>query len=83
MSRSTVERLLELPGPPVYRRPAKGSALDTFADEIAAMLEDTPKVAATVILERLRPLGYGEGITVLKDRLTQVRPLLSAAKSSH
>jgi transposase len=81
MSRNTVDRLLELDGPPAHRQAAKGSALDAFADEIVAMLEDNPKVAATVILERLRPLGYEGGITVRKDRLTQVRPLLSAAKS--
>jgi transposase len=81
MSRNTVERLLELDAPPVYRRPAKGSALDAFADEIAAMLEENLKVAATVVLERLRLLGYGGGITVLKDRLAQLRPLLMAAKS--
>jgi transposase len=81
MSRNTVERLLALNEPPRYSRPAKGSALDPFADAIAAMLEENPKAAATVILERLRPLGYAGGITVLKDRLQQLRPLLVAAKS--
>lgn len=81
MSRNTVDRLLELAEPPLYRRPAKGSVLDEFADEIAAMLEGNPRVAATVILERLRPLGYSGGITVLKDRLAVLRPLLLAAKS--
>jgi hypothetical protein len=81
MSRNTVDRLLELEEPPVYRRPPKGSALDEFAGEIAAMLEEHPGAPATVILERLRPLGYAGGITVLKDRLQQLRPLLLAAKS--
>ena len=81
MSRNTVDRLLELDDPPVYRRPPKGSALDSFVGEMAAMLEENPRVAATVILERLRPLGYSGGITVLKDRLQQLRPLLLAAKS--
>ena len=74
MSRNTVDRLLELDDPPVYRRPPKGSALDSFVGEMAAMLEENPRVAATVILERLRPLGYSGGITVLKDRLAQLRP---------
>jgi transposase len=81
MSRNTVDRLLELAEPPVYRRPPKGSALDEFGDEIAAMLEENPRAPATVILERLRPLGYAGGITVLKDRLQQLRPLLLAARS--
>jgi transposase len=81
MSRNTVDRLLELDVPPRYSRPAKGSALDPFADAIAAMLDENPKVSATVILERLRPLGYGGGITILKERLQLLRPLLLAAKS--
>jgi transposase len=81
MSRNTVDRLLELDEPPRYLRPGKGSSLDPFADAIAAMLDDNPKVSATVILERLRPMGYGGGITILKDRLQQIRPLLLAAKS--
>jgi transposase len=81
MSRNTVDRLLELDEPPRYLRPAKGSTLDPFADAIASMVEQNPKVSATVILERLRPLGYGGGITILKDRLQQIRPLLLAAKS--
>jgi transposase len=81
MSRNTVDRLLELDGPPRYSRPAKGSALDPHVDEIVAMLEENPRVAATVILERLRPLGYAGGVTVLKDRLAELRPLLVAARS--
>jgi len=43
MSRNTVDRLLELVVPPRYVRPAKGSALDPFIDEIVAMLEENPK----------------------------------------
>ena len=81
MSRNTVDRLLELPEPPVYRRRAKGSALDRFADEMAAMLAENPRAPATVVLERLRPLGYEGGISVLKDRLAQVQPSLLAGKS--
>ena len=34
-------------------------AVDGFADAIAAMLDDDPRVAATVIAQRLRPLGFG------------------------
>jgi hypothetical protein len=45
------------------------------------MLEENPKALATVILERLRPLGYASGITVLKERLVQLCPVMVAAKS--
>jgi transposase len=81
MSRNTVDRLLKLQEPPHYERPTSGSSLDLYVDDIVAMLEENPKVAATVILERLRPLGYGGGITVLKERVAKLRPVLHAARS--
>ena len=81
MSRNTVDRLLELEAPPHYERPSRGSALDAFEDDLVAMLGENPKAPATVILERLRPLGYGGGITVLKERLARLRPLMFAARS--
>lgn len=75
MSRNTVDRLLTLPEPPRYERPKKGSGLDPYVDDVVAMLQDNPKAPATVILERLRPLGYAGGITVLKERLGELRPM--------
>jgi transposase len=81
MSRNTVDRLLTLDEPPRYERARRGSALDRFDDDIVAMVAQNPKAPATVILERLRPLGYGGGITVLKARLAQLRPVLVAAQS--
>lgn len=81
MSRNTVDRLLELSEPPRYERALAGSALDDYMEPIVAMLEENPKVASTVILERLRPLGYGGGITVLKERVAKLRPVLKAARS--
>lgn len=81
MSRNTVDRLLSLEEPPHYERERKGSALDAFGDDLVAMLAEHPTAPATVILERLRPLGYTGGITVLKERLATMRPLLKAAKS--
>lgn len=81
MSRNTVDRLLSLEEPPRYERERKGSALDAFHDDLLALLAENPTAPATVILERLRPLGYSGGITVLKERLATMRPLLKAAKS--
>jgi transposase len=79
MSRNTVDRLLRLEEPPRYSRPAKGSALDEYEGAIMAMLEENPRVASTVILERLRPLGYRGGITVVKERVATLRaPLLES-----
>ena len=74
MSRNTVDRLLGLDEPPRYERVSRGSALDRFDDDIVAMLTENPKAPATVILERLRPLGYAGGITVLKERHVLAAP---------
>ena len=57
MSRNTVDRLLGLAEPPRYVRAPQGSQLDPFTERIAAMLDADPTVRATVIRERLRPLG--------------------------
>lgn len=81
MSRNTVERLLGLAEPPRYVRRPVGSQLDPFAERIAAMLASEPTVRATVIRERLRPLGYQGGITILKDHLASVRPGFLAARA--
>ena len=54
---------------------------DAFDDEIVSMLGQDPTVRATVIMERLRPLGYTGGITVLKEHLASLRPVMRTARS--
>lgn len=81
MSRNTVCRLLSLGEPPQYERVPPKSSLDEFTDDVVAMLEENPTVPSTVILERLRPLGYGGGITVLKQKVAKLRPAFRAARS--
>lgn len=81
MSRNTVARLLGLVEPPRYTRARRGSQLDAFGDDIAAMLDADPRVLATVIREHLRPLGYAGGISILKDHLAKVRPGFLAARA--
>jgi transposase len=81
MSRTTVHRLLSLAEPPRYRREPAGSRVDPFADAIAAMLAEDPRVPATVIAQRLRPLGFGGSVTILKDHLRRVRPTFAAARA--
>lgn len=81
MSRTTVIRLLRLPEPPRYLRPARGSQLDPFRAEIAAILDADPTVAATVVRERLQRAGYRGGITVLKEHLARERPAFLAARA--
>jgi transposase len=81
MSRPTVIRLLELRDPPCYAREPAGSKLDPHTDAVAAMLDDDPKVPATVILEHLRRDGYAGGITILKEHVARLRPAFLAARS--
>lgn len=81
MSRTTVHRLLALDGPPRYRRRSSGSQVERFAEVIAAMLAEDPRVPATVIAQRLRPLGYRGSLTILKDHLRRVRPNFIAART--
>lgn len=45
------------------------------------MLGEDPKAPATVIIDRLRSEGYDGGITILKDYLSEVRPLFVQAKA--
>lgn len=81
MSRTTVHRLLGLVGPPRYERVSAGSQVDRFADAIAAMLAEDATVPATVIVQRLRPLGYAGSLTILKDHLRRVRPAFVVARA--
>lgn len=81
MSRTTVRRLASMSTPPRYERSTSASLLDPFKGEIASMLDQDAKVAATVVIERLRRGGYAGGITILKDHLAKVRPAFLAAKT--
>ena len=75
MARKTVRQILGL-----HRSPAKpsvdprGSMLDPYDAAIRAVLDDAPEMLAPAVLERLRPLGYTGGVTILRDRLRRLRP---------
>jgi transposase len=81
MSRTTVWRLAGMDEPPRYERRRAPSLIDPYVDAVAAMLDEDPKVSATVILEHLRRDGYAGGITILKDHLARVRPSFLAARA--
>jgi transposase len=70
-----VRRLLglQVPAPPTAP-PRRGSVIDLYEAEIRRLLDDTPDMKATAILERLRPLGYSSGISVLRERVRRLRP---------
>jgi transposase len=74
VGRNTVRRALAADGPPRYRRPAKGSAVDAVEPQIRALLKDWPTMPATVIAERI---GWTCGLTILKDRVRELRPVFA------
>lgn len=75
MARRTVRQLLgEKRGPLTRERAARGSILTSFEGVILEALHKTPDLSAPIMLERLRPLGYAGGISVLRDRMRTLRP---------
>jgi transposase len=77
MSRKTVRRLLGLRGGASQPRPnpePRSSILDAFTPVIRDLLRETPEMKAPAVLERLRPLGYTGGVSILRDRVRKLRP---------
>ena len=72
ISRNTVKAALASDGPPSYRRRSSGSIVDEVEPRIRELLQAYPRMPATVIAERI---GWQRGITVLKDRVGQLRPM--------
>jgi transposase len=72
LSRKTIAKYLQDPTP---QRPIKKTAskLDPFKEEIRRLLDIDPKVSAVVIKERIDPLGFDGGITILRDYLRRIR----------
>jgi hypothetical protein len=72
VGRRTISQYLVTPA----RRPAprqRASKLDPFKSTIAEWLEQDPNASAMVIVQRLRPLGFTGGLSILKDYLHAVR----------
>ncbi|MFD0207530.1 MULTISPECIES: IS21 family transposase [Saccharothrix] len=74
LGRNTVRRALAAQGPPRYRRPVKGSIVDAVEPRIRELLADWPTMPVPVIAERI---GWRHGMTVLKDRVRELRPLFT------
>jgi transposase len=76
VGRKTVRRILDRERRKQVARPAapRPTLLGAYDGAIRQMLSDTPELRAPAVLERLRPLGYRGGVTILRDRLRQLRP---------
>ena len=75
LSRKTVRHVLGT-GP---AKTPKGGAprtrlMDRYRDAVRQMLSASPEIRATSVLERLRPMGFSGGITVVRDLVRELRP---------
>lgn len=76
----TIRKYLDAPAQgPVKRQ--RLSKLDAFKGNIIEWLEKDPKVTAAVIEQRLRPLGYSGGSSILQEYVHKVRPQLAPKRA--
>lgn len=75
LARNTVRGALRSDEPPEYRREGPGSIVDAVEPEIRRLLMAWPRMPATVTAERI---GWQRSMTVLKDRVRELRPLLGS-----
>jgi transposase len=75
VARNTVRSALRSDEPPAYRREPQGSIVDAVEPQVRALLAEFPTMPATVIAERI---GWERSLTVLKDRVRELRPLFVA-----
>ncbi len=71
-SKNTVKKALGETAAPQYRRAPAGSIVDAAEPRIRELLTAWPTMPATVIAERI---GWDRGLTVLKDRVRELRPV--------
>src|SRR3954471_24602506 len=79
MSKNTVKAAIASDGPPRYVRAPRGSIVDAYEAKIREQLQAWPDIAATVIAERI---GWTHSMTVLKDRVRELRPAYLPADPS-
>jgi transposase len=71
LARNTVRAALRADAPPARTRGPRGSLVDKVEPQVRALLAEYPRMPATVIAERI---GWTRGITVLKQRVAELRP---------
>jgi transposase len=76
MARKTVRKLLGRAPKQLAPPTPRSSILDPHLPTIRRMLEETPELTAPAVLERLRALGYTGGVSILRDRMREIRPRL-------
>ena len=73
MARKTIRKYLESPAAAPLRR-QRVTKVDPFKSAIGELLAQDATASAVVIAQRLQPLGYHGGITILRNYVKTVRP---------
>jgi transposase len=75
LSRNTVRKLLgRMPARKVNPSGPRTTVLEPYQQLIKDLIDEVPEMKAPAVLERLRPVGYTGGLTVVRDHLRRVRP---------
>jgi transposase len=75
ISRNTARRLLGRAPKRQLDTPARRSSmLAPYEAQIRQWLDNTPELKSPAVVERLRPLGYTGGVTIVRDLLRRIRP---------
>jgi len=80
LARRTISQYLVTPARSAARR-QRASKLDPFKATIAELLEQDAEASAMVIVQRLRPLGFTGGLSILKDYLHALRAQTAARRA--
>jgi transposase len=72
-SRKAIRKYLKKPIPIPVMRKQRSSKLDPFKPVIREFLDQCSTANSSVIAQRIRPLGYEGGISILKEYLSIVR----------
>jgi len=80
VGRRTIAQYLVTPARTAARR-KRASKLDPFKATIAELLEQDAEASAMVIAQRLRPLGFDGGLSILKEHLQRVRVYTPARRA--
>jgi len=80
IGRRTIAKYIAAPAQTAAPR-QRASKLDPFKPTIAEFLEQDAHARATVIAQRLRPLGFSGGLSILKEYLHGVRLQASAKRA--
>ena len=80
MGWETIKKYLDMPAQTPAGRP-RSSKLDPYKATIAELLEKDPSASAAVIGQRLRPLGFTGGGSILRQYVHEVRPQLKPQRA--